>query len=261
MSELFLPKGVARPDFYVAAIGRSGSTLLCNWLSRPPEQLVFIEPFFLRAANSRLLRIQLSHFGFPASQEEWTRTGTTPSERFRKLMGPRLKGRRWAFKEVLCEEHFRAIERFAPSRVLITVRNILDVSLSFFEKHRLQANLDRFSDEWVVDYCVRECAGMLEFRDRLQALGVPFLVVRYEDFTRSEARRIEIADFVGWIPGRRTDSHLVEFDRGFEVERHGGTISVRPRARAERALDKAQLEAAEAIADRCVGYQSQFGYR
>jgi len=51
--------GVHSPDFYVAAIGRSGSTMLCNWLSRPPAQLVFVEPFFTRARNPELLRIQL----------------------------------------------------------------------------------------------------------------------------------------------------------------------------------------------------------
>src|SRR4051812_22329475 len=59
MVERFLPEGVDPPDFYVAAIGRSGSTLLCNWLASPPQRLVFLEPFFLRPENSRLLRIQL----------------------------------------------------------------------------------------------------------------------------------------------------------------------------------------------------------
>lgn len=261
MSEPFLRPGMARPDFYVAAIGRSGSTMLCNWLSRPPGQLVFIEPFFMRPANPRLLRIQLADFGMAVSDAEWTRPDATAAKRFQRLMQPRLKGRSWAFKEVLCEEHFRVLHSFAPKRVLIAVRDIVDVALSFFEKHRLQCNLDRFSDQWVNDYCIRECAGILEFRDRLEAQGIPLRVVRYEDFTSSQASRRDIADFVAWIPGGRIDSHLAEFDRRFEIERHGRTISARPRTQGERVLDEAQFAAAEAIADRCAAYQSAFGYR
>src|SRR5439155_14370338 len=136
-----------RPDFYIASIGRSGSTLLCNWLTRLPDQLVFNEPFFCRTDNSRLLKIQLDGFGMPATPAEWEARDEAAEERFERLMANRLDGRRWAFKEVLCEEHGRAHDHFDPPKVMITVRNIVDVALSFFEKHRAQANLARFCDE------------------------------------------------------------------------------------------------------------------
>lgn len=260
MADRFLAPGVLGPDFYVAAIGRSGSTMLCNWLARPPEQLVFIEPFFMRTRNPRLLRIQLADFGLAVDDEEWSFEDATAEARFRRMMAPRLKGRRWAFKEVLCEEHFKAVEALAPPRVVITVRDIGDVALSFFEKHRLQNNLERFADEWVRDYCVRETAGILAFRDMLGERGIPFLVVRYEEFTRSESARQQVADFVGWQAGGEIDSHLAQFDRAFEVERHGRTISARLRMRTERELEATHAEAADAIASLCSAYQSSFGY-
>lgn len=260
MAEPFIGNGVAPPDFYVAAIGRSGSTLLCNWLTSPPDRLVFVEPFFMRTSNPRLLRIQLADFGLAVPDDEWERTDPTGAERFRRIMWPRLQGRRWAFKEVLCEEHVRVLDAFAPPRVLITVRNIADVALSLFEKHRLQDNLDRFDDQWVIEYCLRESSGMLEFRDLLDRRGVPYLVVRYEDFTGSEEARRSVENFVGWEAGGEIGSHLAEFDRSFEVERHGGAISGNLRTPSERHLNRDHLATAEEIAGRCAAYQSAFGF-
>lgn len=255
-----LPPGVDRPDFYVAAIGRSGSTLLCNWLCRPPDHLVFIEPLFLGTSNPRLLRIQLEDFGMAAQDVEWERRDETGAERFRRLMGPRLAGRQWAFKEVLCEQHFEVLDALVPKRVIVTVRNLEDVALSFFEKHRLQGNLDRFDRQWVVDYCRREGAGILRFLDRLESGKVPHVVLRYEDFTHSDAARAAIADFVGWEGGGRIDSHLERFDRQFEIDRHGGGVSSRPRSRDERRLAPGEAEIATAIGTEMAAYQNRFGY-
>ena len=260
MSECFAQITLGAPDFYVAAMGRSGSTMLCNWLTRLPDQLVFVEPFFRRPSNPPPLRIQLSDFGLAADDDEWSRQDLTGPQRFQRLMGPRLQGKRWAFKEVLCEEHASVLDAFSPPRVMITVRNMADVALSFFEKHRLQNNLDRFGDQWVRDYCLREAAGLVEFHELLRSRDIPSMVVRYEDFTRSEAIRREVSEFVGWQPGGNTARHLARFNRGFEVERHGTGISSALRLRGQRHLTGQELRAAEAIAADCASYQSAFGY-
>jgi hypothetical protein len=260
VTDPFLPDGVDPPDFYVAAIGRSGSTMLCNWLATPPERLVFLEPFFLRSMNSRLLRIQLRDFGMAISDDEWDERDETAAERFGRVMGDRLKGRRWAFKEVLCGEHLKVIDRLRPARVLITVRNIADVALSFFEKHRTQSNLDPFSDDWVVDYCLRETAGILEFRNKLEASQIPYRSVRYEDVTKSADERVSVAGFVGWSGGGKTTSHLAEFDRAFEIERHGVSISDKLRTSDDRNLCYDEIRLSELISSRCSNYQGTFGY-
>lgn len=260
MAEPFLPDGVSRPDFYVAAIGRSGSTMLCNWLACPPDRIVFLEPFFFRHQNSRLLRIQLRDFGMPASDDEWEERAESVAGRFARLMGRRLEGRRWALKEVLCEEHFRAIEMLAPPKVLITVRSIDDVALSFFEKHRQQGNLDRFSDDWVVRYCLEQSEGILKFIKLLIKREVPYRVARYEDVTASAAERTSIAQFVGWPGNGSTNSHFDEFDRAFEVERHGTSISDQMRLPAARNLESDVRRLAESLVERCADYQATFGY-
>lgn len=261
MAESFVGGGVEPPDFYIAAMGRSGSTMLCNWLTRPPEHLVFNEPFFLRANRyPRLLRIQLENFGLPVDEEEWASEGLSAAERFRRIMAPRLRGRRWAFKEVLCSQHLPVLDAFAPPRVLISVRDIADVALSLFEKHREQDSRNQFDERWVVEYCVRESAGLLELRDQLASRRIPFLVLRYEDFTRSEAVRRQAADFVGWQGGGAVDSHFDQFDRGFEIRRHGRQISDRLRERSDRALDSTELQTADAIMRLCTDYQRAFDY-
>lgn len=260
MAKHFLRPGIRGPDFYMASIGRSGSTMLCNWLSDPPEQLAFTEPFFLHPSNPRLLRIQLEDFGIPVADDEWSASDPSPSARFHRIMAPRLVGKRWGFKEVLCDEHFRTIDHFDLQRVVITVRDIADVALSLFEKHRLQDSLDRFDDRWVEEYCRRESSGMLRFRELLDERGIASLVARYEDFTRSGEDRQAIARFVGWTPGGEVDRHLERFDRGFELERHGRSISAKGRDRADRALDPSLVEAADELASRCAAYQSAFGY-
>ena len=260
MAEQFLPSGVEPPDFYVAAMGRSGSTMLSNWLASPPDRLVFHEPFFLRPQNSRLLRIQLAELGMAVSDEDWAGRDETPAQRFARLMAPRLRGRRWGLKEVLCEEHVRIPDALAPRKVLIAVRNIADVALSFFEKHRLQDNLDRFSDEWVERYCIAESAGLVDYHRLLHARAIPHHVVRYEDFIALEAERDAVARFVGWPGGGATGDHFAAFDRAFEVERHGHSISDQIRSRDHRSLNLTQLRLSDIIAEQCTDYQVEFGY-
>lgn len=254
------PFQIARPDFYVAAIGRSGSTILCNWLTRAPGQLVFNEPFFSRPGNSRLLRIDLANFGMPVTEEEWQWRLEAAETRFVRLMNSRLAGKRWAFKEVLCEEHDRVLQQFRPPKVVITVRNIVDVALSFFEKHREQQNLERFGDEWVVGYCINEAAGILRFEQSLAACGVPSKVIRYEDFTREESVRRSVENFLDWSAGGDISRSLTEFGRGFEVDRHGASISPLARERSERALDQNEISLAASVGERCAEYQRRFGY-
>jgi hypothetical protein len=248
----------ALPDFYIAAIGRSGSTMLCNWLSTPPDHIVFNEPSFLRPMNTRLLQIQLRSLATPVPEDDWTERAEAPLDRFRRLMGPRLAGRRWAAKEVLCEQHFAMTRAFSPQRVIVTVRNIADVALSLFEKHRLQDNLDRFSDDWVVDYCLRESAGILDYLDFLEAEETPVRIARYEEFAGSADERSELARFVGWPGGGDVAANLEDFDRGFERERHmeGG-----PWSADHRSLSEECVRLAAEVAERCSAYQRRFGYR
>jgi hypothetical protein len=262
MAEPFLPASVSAPDFYIAAMGRSGSTLLCNWLTRAPDRVVFMEPFFLRDMNSRLLRIQLEQIGMAASDDEWVRRPDEDARsRFARLMGPRLAGRHWALKEVVAEEHDQAIAQLRPKKLIISVRDIVDVALSFFEKHRRQDNLDRFTDEWVATYCERESAALARLRREADERGLPCFVVHYEKFTQDDETRGALERFVGWRGGGDVAAGLDRYERSFEVERHGEAISARILRGEERFLDDDHRHLAEIISRKCREYQGMFGYQ
>ena len=235
--------------------------MVCNWLSVPPDRLVFSEPFFLRPANSRLLRIQLDQWSMGVTDEEWEeRPSEDARARFERLLAPRLAGRRWGLKEVVAEEHRKVLDELKPAKLVICVRDIVDVALSFFEKHRAQNNLDRFSDEWVSAYCLRESRALARLREEAGADGLPTYVLRYEDFTISEGSRRELERFLGWPGGGNVAAGLAQFGRAFELERHGSSISNDARGRAEREVPAALRLEAELLGEQCAAYQKIFGY-
>jgi hypothetical protein len=112
----------------------------------------------------------------------------------------------------------------------------------------------------VVRYCHSEAAAILQFRDQAIASGVALHMARYEDFTCSFEARKSLERFVGWNGGGDVAAHLADFGRGFEVERHGLSISGALRGREQRALGPEHHRLAAAIGQQCHDYQQQFGY-
>jgi len=249
-----------RPDFLIASMGRSGSTMIANWLTNPPGQIVLIEPFLFARANPAMLHRQFAELGMAATAEEWAFTDADWQARFQRLFAPRLAGRRWAVKEVLEEEHRKLLAAYGPRPVLITVRDIDAIAASFLEKHRLQGNRHRFDGDWVATYCRRETDAILALRSDLAEAGTPCRVVRYEDFVASAAERAAVAAFVGWEGDGDVARHFGHLGRSFEAERHGGAVSNSAPAITARGLDPDELSLVRAIADDCATYRTAFGY-
>jgi hypothetical protein len=249
-----------RPDFLMASMGRSGSTMIANWLTDPPARVVLIEPSFFALRNPNMVRVQLPEFSEPASDDEWMYPDTDWLARFNRLFAPRLAGRHWALKEVLVAESQRVIEAFAPQRVVVTVRDIGAIAASFFEKHRRQNNRDRFDTGWVKTYCRRESAAMVALCEAMAAQELPCHVVRYDDFVASPAVRARLAAFVDWPGGGFPQRHFGKLGRAFETERHTSGISTRAPSLPERALEPDELALLPAILADCAEYQEYFGF-
>jgi hypothetical protein len=249
-----------RPDFLIAALGRSGSTMISNWLTRPPGEIVLIEPFLFAAANPAMLHRQFDHLGLAASAEEWATSDADWQARLRRLFAPRLAGRRWAVKEVLGEEHRKVLAAFGPLPVVITVRDIDAIAASFLEKHRLQNNRHRFDEQWVADYCRRETGLIMALHAKLVDEGTPALVMRYEDFVASSAQREALARFVGWPGEGDVTRHMDHLGRAFEAERHGGGVGAGAPDIAARGLESEELELVAEITAACAAYRATFSY-
>lgn len=203
--------------------------MLANWLTTPPTHFVLHEPNLKRERRTRLTVMQLEAWGLSLDE---------------------VQARQWGVKEVEADKSAAFLERWQAERVILCVRDIREVALSLFEKHRRQGNLDTYPDSWASEYSVREAAGLVALAARLEQDGPEWRIARYEDFARSEAERAAIAAFVGWPGGGDERALLERIDRGFE----GGQRSRRHLGAAETAL-------ADAVAEQCGAYQRRFGYR
>lgn len=249
-----------KPEFVIASIGRSGSTLLCNWLTHPPDRIVISEPVFFHLHTFQILRDQLAGLGMSFTDDEWLASDADPHARFLRLFAPRLAAKRWAFKEVVAAQYNRVLDEITPPRVVVTVRHIEDVAASFLEKHRVQAIDKFFNEDWVRRYCLDETTALVAFTDRLAAAAIPYQVVRYEDFIASHDAQRALSDFVGWPGGGQTDRHLAQMNRAFEASRHGAGIGTTAHARSARALTDEDHRLLAELADACAPYQRRFGY-
>ncbi len=248
-----------RPHLYIAGMGRSGSTLLANWLTEPNSQIVFCEPNFFSHEISVKLNKQFIDFGLSLKGINLDQTQDT-QEWLRKLTGEQLQGRKWGFKEVLGESHLHCLEELQPEFIIISVRNIRDIFLSFIEKHQTQNNENRFPGQWSLDYCMEESVKMVDFVERLKQENQPHIVSRYEDFVNSPEKRQEIENASGWHGGGNLSRHLALFDRKFEQERHKGKLSMQVRNNMSREIDLKFFAMAEALVKSCQRYQMYFNY-
>jgi hypothetical protein len=237
---------VLYPDLYIASMGRSGSTLIANWLSVPDyDQYIFVEPNLAQGV-SPLLLTQLERFNL---------SGALPgSDATLADFSVLLAGRKWGVKEVKGLLHDELGTSIRPRRVVITVRDIAEVYLSLVEKHRIQGIDDRFDPEWSRQYCLRE-SGYL---DDLHRTHPEYHVVRYQDFVSSGACRERLTAYAGFRGGGTVDFNFDLYNRAYESGFYEGRIA--PRSQGYRTIDDRDLRAAQEVAGQCAGYQSSFGY-
>lgn len=247
-------------DLYMASMGRSGSTLIANWLTLPGKQVVLLEPEFPKGLRHRSLIRQCEGLGFPVSEAEWAAQDSCAAARIERILGPRLGRLKWGVKEVQCAYHGGVLKDYTPARVLVTVRNIRNVFLSFVDKHRRQDNEAQFSVTWSQDYCQREAIGLTQFVNELAKNSVAHMVVRYEDFISDAAVRTGIEAFTGWTGGGNLDRGFEFFNRAYERDMHRGALSMHERDETQRLVTDAELAKADELAKQCSEYQAAFGY-
>jgi hypothetical protein len=249
-----------RPDFYIAAMGRSGSTLIANWLTHPGRQTLFCEPnFFTRNVSAKLIS-QCKDLKVQISQTDKTETDIALDRWLDNRFGDQFDGQKWGFKEVLCDLHERCLNELEPHFILVTVRNIRDIYLSFIEKHQIQRNENRFPPQWSYDYCRHESEQMVKFVHQLDDSGHKYIIVRYEDFITQPHKRAEVEETTGWQGGGDLTRHLSLFDRHFEARQHEGNLTSDIRKNVTRKLDKEYHVQADQLVTSCHAYQSRFGF-
>jgi hypothetical protein len=257
MQDLDLPP----PDLFIAALGRSGSTLLANLLTTPPDRWLLVEPRFADASTGRDVLAQAAAFGMSVAPDEWLpRPAETPQGRIVRVFGERLRSlRRWGLKEVRPNLLEPTLKRLRPKRVVVLVRDLRDVALSLYEKTLREAHPDR-GDAWLRGYLTEAPTGVLALADA--APDPNRRIVRYEDLVADEGYRRDLGAWLDWPLDGRPDRNLADlFGRGREVALHDGAVTKRSLHRHGGAeLSAAARDLVEWAHARFPDFQRRFGY-
>ena len=248
-----------RLDLYLAAMGRSGSTVLCDLYSRYPSHWLMNEPWIVRGSYGVVQLERIRRFGFDVAEEDWSCKidGESDLDRFYRVYSRMIEGLEFfGAKEVRCEFHEGYFRLMRPKRVLVLVRDIRDVIISLIEKILIE-NKDGYDTHFVTEYLTRNCRGLIEFYDSIRDGDVE--VLKYEEFCVSEARRRQIDCFIGHERVERIPKAGNLSARPWEIERHGLGVSDKSvnRFRSEENIDWRYMynEIPE-----CRQYNEFFGY-
>ncbi len=254
------------PNVVIASMGRSGSTTIANWLNRPAlDEYLFVEPelfawpwpyFVLRQFEPLGLQARL---GLP---DDVRRIPDARREEACAVLSRLLEGVRYGVKEIDC---FYLPDSLAgnrrPEAVLLTVRNLADVYLSYKEKFARSGVGD--DEGWTEGYIQRRSERLLEIHREAEACGVPLRVLRYEDFVASPTERKACADFLGFRGGGALDRNMQYYGgkkgRLWESGIRHGKLAGRSTRPANLVGDADRRKAAE-IAESFDDYQKLFGY-
>jgi hypothetical protein len=229
----------------VAGPPRSGTSLLANLMTAPPDTLVLYEPNLGRRAPSEFVRSQFTELGLPLPATN------------RALVRGLEKGRtRWGAKEVTADWIRWTYERFQPETVLLVVRDIGHAALSMYDRAGEAApgvDLD-FRAGWLA----RAAEAVAALYHRCDAARR--VVVRYESFVTDPAAKGDLEARLGWELTGRTDVGFESQNRWHELRRHAGRISQSSLALRRSESDPRKLEFAQGVVASCRDYQRLFGY-
>ncbi|MTW22763.1 sulfotransferase [Allochromatium palmeri] len=218
----------------IFGLARSGTTLLCDLLSAPGESLVLHEPMLLRRwtdGREQRLRLTLEQAGITADFDPahfdprrlalpWFEQQVLPALRQLPL---------WGMKEVYLEEAPQLVERFAPRALLLCVRRLEDVVLSFvdllvrsqmaFPGGRLMRD-----EAWIIERLRFDLQQLLSLRSR------PHRLVRYEDLVSDPATAQALCRALGLArcaEAAMNFSAETQPNRVEELEKHGPALTSR----------------------------------
>ncbi len=249
-----------RPDVFIAALGRSGSTLLANLLTTPPGRWVMIEPRVADNTTGLDLIQQAISFGLPVSVDEWSRhEGESHRERFHRVFGDRLRQLdRWGLKEVRPDLLLPSYRLLRPRKSIILVRDIRDAAVSLVEKTERDAD-PRYDETWIRRYLTSSPAAVLALLDSIGRRDCR--VVRYEELVVDARARSDLASWLDWPLDGDPKRHLAEiYNRAREAILHAGVVTDRALRRRTLTTSPRAIEIANWAAVENVEFQRRFGY-
>jgi hypothetical protein len=251
-------------DLLIVGPARSGTTMLANLLTSPPDRWVLVEPGITRGGMGEVVRQEAALFGWQYERSVWHEQESS-EQRFNRLLHGRLEQlERWGVKEVNMQGIADLISIYRPRHIVISVRDIRACAISVRHKEELQGTvvgqaMVPKTDEWLQRRLTDGAEAALRLVNEPPP-GSKVTVVRYEDFVASADARASLARTLDWPLDGDPSSTLDLFGRSYEVERHGGHIGTSSVSRWREETAPEMLAFADGIATEVADYQRQFGY-
>lgn len=251
-------------DLLIVGPARSGTTMLANLLTSPPNRWVLVEPGITRGGMGEVVRREAGLFGWHYERGDWHEQETS-GERFARLLHERLKQLdRWGVKEVNMHGIADLISTYRPRHIVVCVRDIRACAISVRQKEDLQGTIAGQAmvpktDEWLQQRLLDGAGAALRLVTTPPAES-QVTVVRYEDFVASADARASLARTLDWPLEGDPSSTLDLFGRSYEVERHGSSIGTSSVSRWREESEPELRTFADEVAHHGADYQRQFGY-
>ncbi|MBO6634925.1 hypothetical protein [Parvibaculum sp.] len=205
-------------DLYIAAMGRSGSTFLCNAFTVPPNQIVMAEPRFHARSIDHTWQ-ELAHL-FPGISKTEVANAVegcaTTAEYIEQVHNRFLRDLTfWGVKEVEAAAHMEMIDLLRPRLVVVLVRDIEEVTLSLVEKINRQQWNKTYDWGWIEEYVRTSAAALVDVAERVEGR----IVVKYDQLLDPETVR-SLASMVGAPATGNPSLRLMEAKRDWEIERN-----------------------------------------
>lgn len=215
-------KNNVRADVFIAAMGRSGSTMLANKLTSYEGSVVFIEPSLVVGGNRALIR------GFRSVGKDFkerpdlrylNRIYEIKNDSYKKEFLRWLNGvDYWGFKEVEGAYFQKSVEMFNPRKIVILVRDVKQVFYSFYEKSLKQDRLVDWNVEWIVNKIKKTAECQMQLQEKYPGRS---MVVNYEDISREEYLKNFLFKKLGYsFPVGDAGAGFEDFNRSWEVNRN-----------------------------------------
>lgn len=205
---------MSKPFIYVAALRRTGSTLLSEALTLPPYSYVFREP-----------RLPLGRFHpKPNDVAYFEEHGVDLGGSFEDVLPGLMKVVRQIGVKEIHHRGWETVHEFFPDmRVVLTGRDPRDIYISMHEKHVSRDRRLGWDGPFTPDRVAEELRE--DFRRQVaMAERTECLKVRYEDFCTDPAVFEQVKTFVGSdIPGVGAIGELSRQEHNRRV--HGGRVS------------------------------------
>lgn len=258
-----------RPFIYIAALPRSGSTLLGEMLTDFPRSFILREPrageghFDVKPAEIELLRsVGVDLDDFRRRHTAWWRRRRLPRairDRLIPALPPEME--QLGVKEITHAGWRRYADAFPEMRIIVLGRDPRDVYLSMHDVRR--RGIGRFKDR---DLTPAAAAALLsaEFeRQRAMLARCRAMRVTYERLCTDPDVAAEIRGFVRspLAESGRAGQFTATTDwRRDEAELHGGSVSSRRIARWRREADTRLVDQAHEVLERMPAYAAFWGY-